>query len=80
MKKNGLCELPGKTIKSVIVSEGNLSNPPSPLIQVYLIFTEGTSFEFYGESILAAGSVENKDEDAILDYVKHREASTTHIK
>lgn len=52
--KDGLRQIVGKTISSVIVAK----NHKSPENQVFLIFEDGSYFEFWGPEFSCAGGVE----------------------
>lgn len=49
--KNAIKGIVGKTISGVLVSE----NPRQPYTQVFLVFSDGTYYEFYGMVNSAAG-------------------------
>lgn len=51
--KAGIKDILGKTIASVIVA--NNTNLPSH--QVFLVFSDGTFFEFWGEQFSCAGGI-----------------------
>jgi len=52
--KDGLREIVGKTIRSVVVG----SSDREPSIQVFLVFEDGTYFEFWGSSFNCASAVD----------------------
>ncbi|HBY94009.1 MAG: hypothetical protein M5U01_43325 [Ardenticatenaceae bacterium] len=60
----GIGRIVGKTIASVVVSEGNTGGPPA---QVFLIFDDGTAYELYGD-IHATSRLETRGEGAVLRY------------
>jgi hypothetical protein len=54
--KDGIKDIIGKQITGVVVTERKNSNPRS---QVYLVFSDDTSFELYSfQSILGAGGID----------------------
>ena len=52
--KDGLQQILGKRIAAVVVA----SNDRAPRQQVFLVFHDGTRFEFYGESFTCCGGVD----------------------
>ena len=67
IRKEGLSRLEGKTIRSVIINE-DLSGEPYG--QIFLVFTDDTYFEIYG-NLQAAGGVDRGGEDAAIKYAKN---------
>ena len=63
--KESFGEIIGKTVECVIVSD---RNSVGPLTQVYLLFTDGTSLELFGD--VQAGKLERGDQEAVLNYVR----------
>lgn len=61
-----ISQILGKTIKAVVVSEENRSQPR---MQVFLIFTDNTSYEFYGDLFRGAGGLDQGGIDAVIKYV-----------
>ena len=55
----------GKTIQSVIVRSGE-NNPKD---QVFLVFADGTAYEFYGSDINSASGLDDGGKEAALKYV-----------
>lgn len=51
--KEGLHEIVGKTIHSVITA----NNDREPRIQVFLVFSDGTYFEFYGAAFTCTSAL-----------------------
>lgn len=68
MKKDGIGQIVGKTIKSVILSEDNRKNPP--LNQIFLVFADGTYFEIYGEFFTGGTGLHPGGEEAAVKYAK----------
>lgn len=66
--KGGLKEIIGKTITSVVVG----SNKTDPQNQVFLIFSDGTRFEFWGPQFSCAGGV---DSGGVSEAIHHIEVS-----
>ncbi len=66
MKQAGLQQIIGKTIKAVVVRDAHGTTPPA---QVFLVFTDGTSLEIYGE-LLAAGSLDTGGVEAAVAYAE----------
>lgn len=64
--KDGLRGILGKSISNVVVA----SRDTAPKQQVFLVFSDGTYFEFYGEQFNCAGSVDLGDLVEVLDYAK----------
>jgi hypothetical protein len=56
----------GKTIESVIVSAYNKAGPQN---QIFLIFTDGTYYEIYG-NLNGAGGIDSGGEAAALRYAQ----------
>jgi hypothetical protein len=63
--KDGFKEILGKTIESVIVSD----NARPPLNQVFLVFTDGSYYEIYGENFTGASGVSPGNSDNVNDYI-----------
>jgi len=63
--KDGINEILGKTITGIVVSK----KPGSPGQQVFLIFNDGTYFEFWGESFTGAGGVDAGGIEKVRLYV-----------
>lgn len=64
--KEGVREIPGKTISAVVVGNGDRH----PKIQVILVFEDGTSLEFYGADFNCASGLDGQGLDAAVDYVE----------
>lgn len=60
--KNGLKEIVGKQIVSVVVADSN------PRQQVFLVFSDGTRIEFWGESFGCRGGLDKAA--GIEEYVE----------
>lgn len=66
--KSHIRKIIGKTIEKVIVAEDPQRNPRE---QVYLLFTDGTHFELYGDWLTCANHIEHGGEQAILSLLEH---------
>jgi hypothetical protein len=65
--KNGIGEIVGKTVSQVLVSEGGTG----PTRQyVFLVFSDGTYFEFWGSAFNCAGGVDKGGMAAALQYAE----------
>ena len=73
--KDGVKQTIGKTIRRVVVA-GNTSPPQR---QVFLVFDDGTYFEFWGDSFTGAGGILNGDIDEIASYIAKMGAHITDI-
>jgi len=60
--KQGIKEIIGKTITSIIAVE---NQEPSYHNQVFLIFSDNTSFEFYGTGITCASGIDKYGIDGV---------------
>ena len=63
--KDGVRQIVGRTISSVVISE---NNPKGPSTQVFLIFTDGSCFELYG-NIQGSSDVLPGDKEWARQYV-----------
>ena len=63
--KDGVRQIVGRTISSVVISERNSGGPST---QVFLVFTDGSCFEFYGDIQGISGAVTG-DQDWARQYV-----------
>ena len=58
----------GKTINGVIIKKTKLNR--SPHCQLFLVFDDGTSYEFYSDRpIRPAGGIEQMDFDHVIRYM-----------
>ena len=73
--KDGLNEIVGKTISSVIVANNNRE----PYIQVFLMFTDDTQFEFYGSNFSCCGGVDQGGQARALSYIENAGASVVAV-
>ena len=62
--KDGLKQILGKRIAGVVVADGN----SAPRQQVFLVFSDGTRFEFHGELFTCGGGLD--DAAGIPEYVE----------
>lgn len=62
--KNGVKYIVGKEVAGVVVA----SSPNNPRQQVFLTFTDGTYFEFWGESFNCAAWVDQGGPEAAIAY------------
>lgn len=65
--KNGLKDIVGKTVSGVAVAANSHSHPHQ---QVFLIFPDGTYFEFYGEQFSCASGLDKGDMEKACSYAK----------
>lgn len=73
--KRGVKEIIGKTISSVVVGY----NRKDPQNQVFLIFDDGTQFEFWGRDFNCAGGVDIGDQAKAINYIEKLGGSVTQI-
>jgi len=73
--KDGIGDIIGKTISDVVVANKN----GEPRQEVFLVFSDGTYFEFWGNSFTGAGGVRNGGLVEVSSYVKHMGASITDV-
>jgi hypothetical protein len=68
--KDGAIEILGKTIRAVVIKEAE----DSPRSQLFLVFEDGTHFEFYcsRDTIHPAGGVDPGGLDAVRRYMSGR--------
>ncbi len=62
-------EIIGRTIDTIVVSEDNSAGPRD---QIFLIFTDGTCYELYGD-LRASGNVVVGDRDWAIKYAQNFE-------
>jgi hypothetical protein len=74
--KPSIEEIVGKRIKSVVVSEVHAYPPRT---QVFLVFDDGTAYEFYGDDLNNASSLDSGGMEAVLGYLSKREEGLTRI-
>jgi hypothetical protein len=55
----------GKTIRAVVIRFGE-NNPKD---QIFLVFDDGTAYEFYGSDINSASGLDSGGKEAALKYV-----------
>lgn len=67
--KPAMREIIGRTIDTIVVSEDNSSGPRD---QVFLIFTDGTCYELYGD-VRASGNVVVGNRDWAIKYARNFE-------
>ena len=65
--KSGVSEIIGKTIKGVVVSTRNKNTPRE---QVFLVFDDGTYFEFYGKEFTCASGLDKGGVGEALRYAR----------
>lgn len=77
MKKySTLDQLPGRTISAVVAAEHGDRNPPN---QLFLLFTDGTSLEIWGDELRPAGGLDQADVDEVIGFVKRCGAEVVHV-
>lgn len=64
--KSGVGDIIGKSISQVVVAESSTR----PKEQVFLIFSDGTYLELYGDSFNCAGGLNNGDVTDAKQYVE----------
>ena len=76
--KDSLEGLLGKTIRAVVVTKNAKSRPRS---QLFLIFDDGESFEFWadGEDIAMASKVDVEDLDEVIRLVSTRKSNDIYV-
>lgn len=65
--KTGLEEIIGKTISAVVVAENKNHEPHD---QVFLIFPDGTYFEFYGDQFSCCAGIDDGDVAKACSYAE----------
>jgi hypothetical protein len=55
----------GKTIQAVVFRSGD----HNPKEQIFLVFDDGTAYEFYGSEINSASGLDSGGKEAALKYV-----------
>lgn len=65
--KDGLRQIVGKTISSVVVARNEDANPRN---QVFLVFSDGTSFEFFGADFSCANGLDRSGVEEVKDYAE----------
>lgn len=73
--KDGLAKILGKTISGVVVA----SKDREPKQQVFLTFTDGTYFEFWGEQFSCAGGVDDGGIEKAVSYAEGIGATVTNV-
>ena len=71
--KDGLKSIIGKRISAVVVAKGDIGRGN----QVFLVFTDGTRFEFYGEKFNCVGELD--DAAGIAEYVESAGGEVTKV-
>jgi hypothetical protein len=71
LSEDALSELLGKTVAGLVLTANNENDPRS---QLYLVFSDGTSFEFWADSdyISAAKGMDQYGMDRLIDIQKSR--------
>lgn len=72
--KDGVREIVGKSVSGVIVAKNDQGEPH---VQVFLTFSDGTYFEFWGENFSCAGGVMRGDKSAVATYLESLGAAIT---
>ena len=72
--KDGLKEIIGRQIAAVVVAK---SDKGTPRHQVFLVFTDGSNFELYGDAFNCCGGVDRTRD--IERYVKSGGGEITHV-
>ena len=71
--KDGLRHIVGRTISAVVVAR----NKRPPREQVFLLFDDGSRFEFYGDNFTCCGGVD--DAAGLERYVHSAQGEIAHI-
>lgn len=74
--KDGLKQTIGKQIVEVVVAAKNSGEPRN---QVFLIFSDGTYFEFWGHHFSCAGGVDRGSTEQAISYAERGGAEITAI-
>jgi hypothetical protein len=74
--KDGINEIIGKKIRGVVVSRNERREPEN---QVFIVFDDGTYFEFYGSRFTCNGGVDRGDAEVAINYARHFGAEITQI-
>ena len=64
--KDGVKDIVGKTIEAVVVAR----NDRDPLNQVFLVFEDGTYFEFWGPNFSCAGGIVQGGKEKVTSYIQ----------
>lgn len=73
--KDGVRHIVGKTISSVVVGK----NDRDPKVQVCLVFSDGTYFEFWGPHFSGAGGVDSGGVAEASAYIEKIGGSVTAV-
>lgn len=73
--KSGIAGIVGRAISRVVVAQ----NSVAPKQQVFILFTDGTYFEFWGESFSCNAAIDFGCEAEVLRYIKNCGAEVTHV-
>ena len=65
--KESLKAVIGKTIRSVVFRSGKEANPET---QIFLVFEDGTYFEFYGQDMGFVRSLSEGDINKVTSYAR----------
>ena len=71
--KSGLSQIVGRQIAGVVVA----TKDRSPREQVFLTFTDGTHFEFWGDNFSCGGGVDAGGPDVAIEYVLRNHGKVT---
>jgi hypothetical protein len=66
--KDGIEQIVGRAITAVVVSHNN--NAPSR--QVFLVFSDGTSFELWGNDLHCAGGLDRQGMPEVIAHLERR--------
>lgn len=72
--KAGMSEIVGKEIVGVVAAK----NDDMPNRQVFLVFSDGTYFEFWGDSFSCASGVNHGDVEEVLKSAVKMGGTITH--
>lgn len=75
--KDGIQDIIGKTIAGVVIAQNKQRAPHQ---QIFLVFDDETSYEFYGELFTCASGVCPRGMSGVIRYVKLApDAELTHM-
>lgn len=73
--KAGVADIVGKQITGVVVAD----NERPPRQQVFLLFSDGTSFEFYGDQFSCTGGLDRHDAADAIRYARKAGAAIRQV-
>jgi hypothetical protein len=76
--KDGYKQIVGKTISSVVVGS-NRSRGSSFCLQMFLVFSDGTSLEFFGGDFNCASGLDSGGQSAAIKYIENCGGTITSV-